>query len=218
MQSIINALTSVFNWIHGMVPDYGLDIILFTLLFKIILLPFNISQTKSMVKTQILQPKLKELQNKYKNDPKKLQEAQMELYKNEGFNPLSGCLPLLIQMPILIAVFNVFRAYPFGEAMFLDMKLMGVLKDNGVVGILFAFVSGLTTFISTWILTPKNKDASPATPNSTNIIMSVLFGWMSWTMPVGLVIYWVVNNILQLGIQYALNKIFMNQTAVKADK
>jgi YidC/Oxa1 family membrane protein insertase len=215
LQSITNALTQLFNWINGMVPDYGLDIILFTLVFKIVLLPFNIAQTKSMVKTQKIQPKLKELQNKYKNDPQKLQEAQMALYKSEGFNPLSGCLPLLIQLPILIAVFNVFRAYPFGNATFLDMKLMSVLKENGIAGILFAVVSGLTTFISTWILTPKNKDAGPASSNSTNIIMAVVFGWMSWTMPVGLVIYWVVNNILQLVIQYILNKVLMSKEAAE---
>lgn len=213
MQAITNTLTAVFNWIHSVVPNYGVDIIIFTILFKIVLLPFNVAQIKSTVKMQMLQPKLKDIQNKYKNDPKKLQEAQVELYKNEGVNPMAGCLPLLIQWPVLIAVYNVFRSYQFGDATFLGLRLMNITKDAGIIGLLFAIVSGLTTFISTWLLTPKNQEQNPMTSNSTNIIMSVFFGWISWTMPSGLVIYWIVFNLLQLIIQYILNKTIMNKSA-----
>ncbi|MDI6619237.1 MAG: YidC/Oxa1 family membrane protein insertase [Clostridiales bacterium] len=208
MQAITNILTDVFKWIHMLVPSYGIDIILFTLLIKIVLLPFNIAQTRSTVKTQMIQPKLKEIQKKYKNDPKKLQEAQLELYKSEGVNPLAGCLPLIIQLPVLWAVFYVFRAYPFGSATFLGLTLSKVVKDANPVyiGLLFAIVSGATTYISTWLLTPKNQEPSAMSSSSTNFIMSAFFGWVSWTMPAGLVVYWIVNNIFQLVIQYSLNE------------
>jgi YidC/Oxa1 family membrane protein insertase len=122
---------------------------------------------------------------------------------------------MLIQLPILWAVFYVFRDTAlFGQEKFLGLTLANNINtaDPLYVGIFFAVLSGATTFLSTWILTPKNKDnTGDATPNpmassTTNIIMSAFFGWVSWTMPAGLVIYWIVNNLLQLGLQYFLNK------------
>lgn len=219
MEPIVNALKYVFNMINSVVPNLGIDIILFTILFKIVLLPLNIKQTKTTIKTQALQPKLKELQKKYKGDPKKLQEAQAELYKSEGVNPLAGCLPLLIQLPILWAVFYVFRDVSlFGDAQFLGLTLSKNISTVGYVGIFFAILSGATTFLSTWLLAPKNKDAGPMAASSTNIIMSVFFGWISWTMPAGLVIYWIVNNVLQIVVQYMLNKAIAKQLEVASTK
>lgn len=207
LSAIKLVLTQIFNGIHQFVPDYGIDIILFTILLKVVLLPFNIIQTKSTVKTQMLQPKMKEVQAKYKNDPQKMQEAQMKLYKEEGVNPLGGCLPMLIQMPVLFAIFYVFREYPFGDASFLGLVLGKNLNSNPVIlGVTFALLSGLTTYVSTWLLTPKNQDAGPMASKSTNLMMSAFFAWVSWTMSAGLVIYWIVNNILQMLIQYFLNK------------
>lgn len=219
MDAISNVLKQVFIWISTIVPDKGLDIIIFTILFKVVLLPLNIAQTKSTVKTQMIQPKVKELQKKYKGDPKKLQEAQAELYKSEGVNPLAGCLPLLIQLPVLWAVFYVFRDVSlFGDAKFLGLTLANNVNTAGYIGIIFALLSGVTTFISTWLLTPKNKDAGPMASNSTNLIMSAFFGWVSWTMPAGLVIYWIVNNLLQLGVQYLLNKAMAKKAEVETVK
>lgn len=217
MQIFNDFFLSVFNFINSFIPNYGIDIILFTVFLKIILLPFTYLQTKSTIKTQIVQPKLKQIQEKYKNDPKKLQQAQMEIYKKEGFNPLSGCLLLLIQWPILISVFYVFRSYAFGDAIFLGLNLGKNLKEAGVelpligngLGYLFAAFSGLTTYISTLLLTPKNTGAenNPMMSKNTNIFMSIFFVWITLTVTAGLAIYWIVNNILQMGTQYILNKI-----------
>lgn len=220
LSAIKEILIQIFNAIHQVVPNYGVDIILFTLLLKLILLPFNILQTKSTVKTQMIQPKIKELQAKYKNDPKKLQQAQMDLYKSEGVNPMGGCLPLLIQMPILFAIFYVFREYQFGDATFLGLTLSKNLNTNQMIlGVTFALLSGLTTYVSTLLLTPKNKEAAgPMASKSTNLIMSAFFAWVSWTMTAGLVIYWIVNNILQMGIQYFLNKALTKKAEVVAEK
>lgn len=213
MQAISNALTQVFNWIHAFVPNYSVDIVLFTLLLKIVLIPFNISQTKSTVKMQMIQPKLKELQNKYKNDKEKLAKAQMDLYKTEGISPFGGCLPLLIQWPVLLGIFYVFRDYKFGDAELLGIGLSTILsKSNPIyLGIIFAVISGLSTYISTALLTPKTQDGAPASGKGMNIGMSVFMGYISWTMSMGLVLYWIINNIFQLAIQYVLNKELLKQ-------
>lgn len=227
MDAIANLLKVVFTWIQSVVTDYTLSVVIFTILFKIILLPLNIAQTKSTIKMQALQPKLKDLQKKYKGDPKKLQEAQAELYKSAGANPLAGCLPMLIQLPILWAVLYIFRDVElFKNATFLGLNLASNLNaaDPIYIGILFAIISGGSTFLSTWILTPKNKDKNgdasqnPMASNTTNIIMSAFFGWISWTMPAGLVIYWIVSNVLQLGIQYLLNKAIRRQMELEPSK
>ncbi|KPU42953.1 membrane protein insertase YidC [Oxobacter pfennigii] len=220
MDAIKNILIDIFNWIHTIVPDYGLDIILFTLLLKVVLLPFNILQTNSTVKTQMIQPKIKELQVKYKNDPQKLQQAQMDLYKSEGVNPFAGCLPLLIQMPVLFAVFYVFREFNFGDATFLGVALQKPLKEAGniVLVLFYTLLSGASTFLSTWLLTPKNQEPNAMTNNRTNVIMSVFFAYISYTMTTGLVVYWVINNLLQMGIQYSLNKFIRKRAEVAAQK
>lgn len=224
MDAIANSvLIPIFNFIRSFVQSYGLSIILFTILFKAILLPLNIAQTKSTVKMQMVQPKLKEIQKKYKSDPKKLQEAQMALYKSEGVNPLAGCLPLLIQLPILWAVYYVFNNKElFAGQYFFGLSLAGALSAAGYIGVIFAIISGGSTFLSTWLLTARNKDAgagtNPMASNSTNLIMSAFFGWISWSMPVGLVIYWITNNVLQLGIQYTLNKSLRKKAELAASK
>jgi len=216
LDAIVRVMTEIFKWIHGFVPNYGVDIIIFTLLLKVVLLPFNIIQTKSTVKTQMIQPKIKELQAKYKNDPKKLQMAQMELYKKEGVNPMAGCLPLLIQMPVLFAIFYVFRDFPFQgpDASFLWIPNLG-LKDPYYI---LPIISGVSTYISTWMLTPKGQDAGPMASKSTNLIMSGFFLYISLNFQAGLVLYWVVNNILQLGIQYFLNKTLREKAQVATQK
>lgn len=215
LDPIVKVLTDVFNWIHSVNPanNYGVDIIIFTILIKIVLLPFNILQTKSTVKTQAVQPKMKELQKKYKNDPQKLSQAQMELYKTEGVNPFGGCLPLLIQWPVLFAVFYVFRSFPFEGAKFLGLNLGTTVNktDPIYIGVIYAILSGLTTYVSTLLLTPKDQEPNAMTSGSMNIFMSVFFGWVSWTMSAGLVVYWIVNNTLQMGIQYLLNKSIANK-------
>jgi YidC/Oxa1 family membrane protein insertase len=219
LDPIVHFLRTVFESIHSLTPgvSYGLTIIIFTLLLKIVLLPFNYIQTKSTVKTQMVQPKLKELQKKYKGDSQKLQQAQMELYKQEGVNPLGGCLPLLIQMPVLFAIFYVFQGknvFVGDAARFLWIPNLAI-KDPFFI---LPVISGVTTFISTWMLTPKTAEPNPMSSKSTNLIMSGFFLYVSLNFQAGLVLYWVVNNMLQMGIQYYLNKILYKKAEVATQK
>lgn len=103
-------LRSILDGIYGIVENYGWSIILFTLLIRIILMPLEVKSRKGMLKMQKLQPQLTALQKKYANDKQKLSQKQSELYKKAHYSPLSGCLPLLIQMPILFAMFAAMRA------------------------------------------------------------------------------------------------------------
>jgi len=109
-QALLNAIGWVLAWIYDLVGNYGISIILLTILIKVVLLPLGVKQIKSMQAMQSIQPKVKELQKKYKGNKAKVQEETMKLYKEAGVNPLGGCLPLLLQFPILIAMYAVIRA------------------------------------------------------------------------------------------------------------
>ena len=99
----------VFKWMHKFIPNYGVVLLIFALLIKIIVYPLTHKSYESMQKMQGIQPKLKDLQEKYKSDPQKLNSATMEMYKKEGVNPMGGCLPMVIQMPLLFGLFIIFR-------------------------------------------------------------------------------------------------------------
>lgn len=111
-QILVNGITSLTHWLYEWtvtlgLPSYGLAIIILTILIKLVLFPLNQKQMVSMKKMQEIQPKLKEIQEKYKNkDPQKMQQKIMEMYKEHNVNPMAGCLPILVQMPILIALYR----------------------------------------------------------------------------------------------------------------
>jgi YidC/Oxa1 family membrane protein insertase len=108
-QSLLNGIGWILAWIYQVVGNFGVSIIILTLLIRIVLLPLGIKQIKSMGAMQAIQPKIKEIQKKYKGNKQKTQEETMKLYKEAGVNPLGGCLPLLLQFPILIAMYAVIR-------------------------------------------------------------------------------------------------------------
>ena len=109
-QSLLDGIGWVLAKIYDLVPNYGVAIILLTVLIRVILLPLGVKQIKSMQAMQAIQPKVKEIQKKYKGNKQKAQEETMKLYKESGVNPLGGCLPLLLQFPILISMYAVLRA------------------------------------------------------------------------------------------------------------
>ena len=110
MSSITQFLYNILAWINGLVGNYGIAIILFTILIRLICLPFDYKSRKGMRKMQVLQPKINELQKKYQNDPAKLQQKQAELMRKEGYSMFSSCLPMLLTWPLMIAMFAAMRA------------------------------------------------------------------------------------------------------------
>ena len=129
----------LFKWIYYVVGNYGWTIILFTLIMKLILFPLTLKQQRSMKKTQAIQPKLAKIQEQYKYDQEKLNQETMKLYQEAGVNPMGGCLPMLIQFPILIALYNIIRK-PISYVMMLsnDVIMQIYERINGSAAADFA--------------------------------------------------------------------------------
>ena len=172
----------------------GLTIILFTIVIRILLLPLSIKQTKASVKMSEIQPKAKALQDKYKNDPQRAQQELMKLYKEEGVSPMGGCLPMLIQFPILIALFYVFSTLDYQGASFLCVPNLSKPDPYYILPIL----STITTYLSSKFMQPGGDSEVAKKTSSMNIGMAIFFGFMSLKFQAALVLYWVVNNLIQL--------------------
>lgn len=207
MNFLVKPMTLFFNGIHGFVTTYVsnlslayfLDLVIFTAIIKTILLPLTISQTKSNIMMQKMQPKLKEIQEKYKNDPQKMQEEQMKLYKESGTNPLSGCLLLLIQWPIIIAMYYVVaNIQGFKDVGFLWVKSLGSYDRTFILPIL----SGLSSYLMGVMVSPKGDDPSAQQQRKMNLYMSILFVVMFFKFQAGVVLYWIISNVIQILQQY----------------
>lgn len=202
MRYINDAFVQFFEFIHKGVqvvianPDwsYGIAIILVTLIIRLLILPLSIKQTKSSIAMSELQPETKKLQDKYKNDPQKAQEELMKLYKEKGASPFSGCLPMLIQWPIFIALYYVFN------------NLSGIsgvhflwIRDLAQRDIVLAVISGITTYYSGILMMPASGDSAQAKQTQImNVSMSIFMVFISWKLRSALVLYWVVNNLIQI--------------------
>jgi len=191
--------------------SYGYAILLFTLLTRILLLPINIKQTQSTKKMNEISPKMKEIQTKYKNNPEKMNEKLMELYKEYNYNPASGCLPLLIQLPIIIALFGVLQnptKFVFTPEEFAAIsKSFWWLADLGKPDQFYILpvLSAVTTYLQTAMLSAKgNVDSSMKTMNT---IMPLMIGYFTLKFPSGIALYWVFGNILTIIQQYFMTKL-----------
>lgn len=185
----------------------GIGIILFTLVIRIILLPLMHFQTKSMRKTQELQPKLKALQKQYSSkDPETqrlFREEQQKLYAENNVNPYAGCLPLLIQMPIMMALYqSISRVPELKQGSFLWLNL-GQPDPYLILPILAA----VFTFASTY-LTSMSQVESNASLKIMNFVMPVMIFVMGMSLASGLSLYWVVSNAFQVGQTLLINNPF----------
>lgn len=190
----------IHNLIASVIPNpnfsYGLAIIAFTAIIRVCLLPLTMKQIKSQVKMQEVQPLVKEIQTKYKNDPKKSQEEVMKLYKETGSNPISGCLPLIIQLPIIWALFYVFNHLTaINGVSFLWIRDLSKADPFYVLPIL----STVTTYISSRLMTPAGNNPQAKQTSTMNTAMAVVFGFMSITFKSAIVLYWVTQNLFQIG-------------------
>ena len=179
--------------------SYGLAIILLTIIIKMILYPLTAKQIKSMKAMQELQPKLKKLQDKYKDNPQIMQQKLAALYKDAGVNPIAGCLPMLIQMPILMGMYYALFNFDYGgaEPSFLWLPSLSQTDPTYVLPIL----SALTTFLqSKMSMTEVNSQS-----RIIMIVMPLFIGWISLNFPSGLVLYWVTMNIVQIAQQWWLS-------------
>jgi len=187
------------------VPSYGLAIIFLTIIIKLVLYPLTAKQIASTKAMSAMQPKMKALQEKYKNDKVMLNQKLSELYKQEGVNPLAGCLPLLVQMPILIGIFYGIRDFQYaGPSSFLWMKSIADADPYYILPVL----SALTTFIQTKQTMPAASDGGAGAAQGKVMLyfMPIFIGYISISFPAGLVLYWVVMNIMQILQQLLMDR------------
>jgi YidC/Oxa1 family membrane protein insertase len=185
---------------HIVTGNYGIDIIIISILIKIIFLPLTQISMKSMKEMQKVQPEMNRLKEQYKNDKAKLQQETMLLYKRRKINPMSGCLPMLIQIPVFIALYNALQySIDMRHAPFFFWIQDLAAKDPIYITPL---IMGATMFIQQK-MTPTAGDPAQA---KMFLLMPVMFTFFFLNFPSGLVLYWLVNNLLSIAHQYYMNK------------
>lgn len=209
-QPITNVFTVIFNFLLEFVKGLGivnpgyqyvLAVTLLTILIRLCLLPFNIKSARSTQKMQEVQPEIKKLQEKYKNDPQKQNMELMRIYKENNISMTGGCLPALLPLPILMALYGVFYTiHPEGS--FLWISNIGGPDPYFILPILAA----VTTYIPSYLMTKASPVAEGGMNMGTmNIVMSLMMGFMALRFPSLLVIYWVLGGIIQLITTYFIN-------------
>ena len=191
LQFVLGGLYNI-NSMFGLV-SYGYAIILLTIIVKFLLYPLTVKQVKSMKAMQEIAPKMKKIQEKYKDNPQVMQQKVAALYQEAGVNPLAGCLPLLVQMPILMGMYySLYNLeYPSADAaQFLWLPSLSQADPYYILPIL----NVLTTFYQT----RQTSDMSNPQMKMMMLIMPLFIGFISLTFPSGLVLYWVVMNLCQI--------------------
>ncbi len=187
------------HFIYNYVQNWGLAIIILTILLRIVLFPLNHKSLKAMKKMSELAPEIEKLKKKYAKDPQKLQEEIMKLYAESGANPMSGCLPIVAQIPIFIALYNVIMVtVELKNAPF--MLWIKDLSDKDPYYVL-PILMGLSMIAQQWITPSSDKNQK-----MIMYIMSGVFTFMFMNFPSGLVLYWFTNNILGLIQSLIINK------------
>ena len=246
MISLWNSLGDIFAniivFLYSFTHNYGIAIILITVLIRVILYPLMQKQMVSMREMQKIQPLMKAVQEKYKNDKERLNKELMALYKEHKVNPMSGCLPLIIQMPILILLFQVLRKFEYldsagkiaGGFLWIPRQVQIIvdgipkfvaglaapdqliqLPGSGIFGIqylgILPFLVAGSMYIqqkmtSTDGTTGKDGGSAQQTQKMMTIMMPLMIGFMSFSLPSGLTLYWFTSTLLGIGQQYLTNK------------
>ncbi len=201
----------VLLWLHTHIGNWGWAIILFTLLVKLVLFPLSYKGMMSMQKLKDLAPKMKELREKYKDDPAKLNMKMMEMYKKHGANPMGGCLPMLLQIPVFFALYRVLLNAD---------ELQGAVWIPGWIDNLATadpyYILPVLMGLSMWFqqkITPNNF-TDPMQEKIFKFFPILMAGmFIIMPFPSGLVLYWVVNNIFTIGQQYIINRAYEKHKA-----
>ena len=225
---IKNLILEALNYLYGIVGDYGVAIILLTVGMRIQLMPLTMKQTKSMYEMQRIQPKIKELQKKYKDDKPKLQEETLKFYQENKVNPFGGCLPLVLQMPVFIALFQVLagKTAPsllvYLEQNNLTASFLFILEDitktpkqvfttEGWVAAIPYVTLGLLFALSVWL--PQQLMPGDKQQKMIGLYMAIMMLWFGWISPAGVLLYWVTSSAWQIAQQQILIKSYARANA-----
>ena len=211
----VQFLTNVLAWLAALVGDWGLAVIILTFIVRLLIMPLMTKSTASTARMQVLQPKLMEIQERYADDPER-QMAEMRKFQAENdFNPLGGCLPMLLQMPIFFALFTVARNVPADACFFnimpsISMSVSEAVASFGLAGaavyLLFDVGFGAMT-LAQMLVNVKNV---PEEQRQQNIMMGVMMGvmmvWFGWSVPAAVLLYYVTSAIWQVVQQQLVTK------------
>lgn len=209
---ISKIIFAMMSFIHNIVGNWGWSIILVTLVIKIIFYWFSDKSYKSMAKMRAAQPKIDALKERFANDKAAQSKAMMEFYRKEKINPMGGCLPMLIQIPVFIALYYVLiESVELRQAPWiLWIHDLSVRDPYSVLPILM----GLSMLLQTWI-SPKSPDPMQA---KLMYLMPVIFTVVFWSFPAGLVLYWLTNNILSISQQWYVMKTYKPEVVKRKGK
>ena len=203
----------LLKWLHGLLGNWGWAIIVMTILIKGAFFPLNAASARSMGKMKIVAPKMKALQEQYANDKQQLQVKMMELYRQEKINPLGGCLPIVVQIPVFIALYWVLlSAVELRHA-----PWIGWIHDLSAPDPWFILpvVYAVTAYLQVKLSPTPISDPVQA---KVMQFMPVAFSIMFLFFPAGLVLYWLINNLLQIAQQWQMNRMLEREAAVAAAK
>lgn len=208
-------IASIFDGVYGLVHDWGVAIILVTIVFRLLLTPLMKSQARTSYTTQKLQPKIQALRDKYADDPTRLNEETQKIYAEAKFNPITGCLPMFLQMPIFVALFQVLRNIDEFIPTTEEFKFFGLVPDllktpgemleNGfnafVPYLILVLIFALATFIP-MLLQQRNQDSKQRTQMLIMTgFMTLMMIWLGWNSPAGVLLFWGVSSIIAVAQQ-----------------
>jgi YidC/Oxa1 family membrane protein insertase len=228
LESILKFFLNIF---YRFVPNYGVAIILVTVLVKVVLFPLTKKGSEGASRMQELQPKIQELQAKYKGNPQKLNQEMAEFYKKEGYNPMSGCFPLLIQFPLFIAMYNLFNNhFDLRGAMFIpgwipDLSQPESIFNFPTLNLVIWQISAIRVLPVIYLLsqlfygkfTQTAATAQSATQMKIMMYgMPIFFFFILYDVPSGLLIYWIATNLLSIVQQVIINDLLKKRKAAVA--
>jgi YidC/Oxa1 family membrane protein insertase len=203
----------LLKWLHGLVHNWGWAIVLLTIIIKSAFYPLNHASARSMAKMKVIAPKMKALQEQYANDKQQLQVKMMEMYRQEKINPLGGCLPILVQIPVFIALYWVLLS----AVELRNAPWIGWIKDLSLPDPYFVLpvVYAITAYLQVRLSPTPISDPVQA---KVMQIMPIAFSVMFIFFPSGLVLYWLINNSLQIFQQWHMNRVLEKEAALAAAK
>jgi len=237
VESLKTALFATLNYFYGWVHDYGVAIMLLTVAVRVVMLPLTVKQAKSMHEMQRIQPKLKELQEKYKNNKEKLQEETLKFYQEHKVNPFGGCLPTLLQMPVLIALYQTLGGTPDKPGPFLKyIASLGpaqaeaakrfwiilpdltktpkaMFSEVGVIGALPYLLLVVLFALSLYV--PQAMQSTDRQQRTIGLYMAAMMLFFGWSVPAGVLVYWVTSSILQVAQQYIVTRAYSTKEEKK---
>lgn len=205
-------LLPLFQFIHSIVPNYGIVLIIFSLIIKLVVYPLTKSSYQSMKKMQALQPKIAEIKEKFKDDPQKLNKETMKLYSTYGINPAGGCLPIFLQMPIFVALWGMFqsaielRQQPF-FGWITDLSQPDIIYTLGFKLPLFGIqeISGLAVLMGITTFVQQKMTVKDPKQQALIYVMPVMLTLLFMSFPSGLNLYYFMFNVLSIAQQYYIN-------------